>query len=148
MRSRTKKLLLSVLAVNVASAVVGAGTAATVASPSIPPASATHRCTHYTPDYFTGDTASQPHLCYAYKNVQAAEIHTDGIAIRDQNSVSYRDGAYGWQLWYANQDLSYFCCQAVGTSGYHAIGGSLGASKRAGCKLLVEGAAVYCTTLF
>jgi hypothetical protein len=144
----TRKYLLVIVAANVAAVMVGVATAATLKS-GAPAASASGNCTHYTIPYFTGDPSTQPQLCYQYASNPVAIFSTTSTAVRTSNAISWRDGPEPWQLWYEYGDGTYYCCYADGTSSYHAIGGSNGSGKAAGCKSLASGARyMYCTTLW
>lgn len=145
---RRKKALLIIVALNLSAIVTGIGAAATVKSGVFPSASASSTCTHYSPPYFEANPNTQPDLCFEFDSVPAAEMYTDGVAIRDANYISYDGSAHGWDIWYANSDTSYYCCESIGTSTFGSIGSSNGHSKRAGCESHYGPIGMYCTTLW
>ena len=148
----TRRRVFFIAVANFAAIVVGVGAAfATDARLNAPPASATHVCTHYTPIYFIGDTASQPHYCFAHRYIGPQGYMTDSWAPRDRNSISYLGSPdYEWWLWYAYPDSSYCCGLVVGHAPYAFAGTSEGNSVRAACSQVAPPffADRYCTTLW
>jgi hypothetical protein len=143
--------LLFIVAAELAAVIVGVGAAFAAANrPSPPPASATHRCTHYSPPYFVGDTASQPQLCYAfnYDYVGNGWFDTDSVAARDDNYISFQYFAHDWALEYNDRYGNYLCCYKPGHGTFGFIGSSGGVDAKAWCWFYGSPDYMYCTTLW
>jgi hypothetical protein len=91
MLTLARSRLLFIAAAELAAVIMGVGAAFAINLPSAPPASASQNCTHYSPAYFVGDPASQPHLCYAYEYLATSGWKTSSWAARDSNVLSFRD---------------------------------------------------------